>query len=62
MVRERKVHYTQSLEQTLIKRIDAIVDDPLNIFGSRTALVKYCVIQSLPKIEKQLKDETEQDE
>lgn len=57
MAKNRKQHLNFYLETELIKRIDKISEDPNNIFDDRSKIIRFCIKQQLPLIEKQIEEE-----
>jgi len=57
MGRTKKSHLNFYLENDIIKRMDIIVGDADNIFDDRSKIIRFCVKQQLPLIEKQIQEE-----
>lgn len=51
-----RVQFTVSMKADLLKRLDAMVDDPYTIFQNRSALLAHCVLDSLPEVEREAKE------
>jgi len=52
--REKKVPVPFHLETSIRERIQEVVDNPNSIFENRSNLIRYCIKQQLPIIEKEL--------
>lgn len=54
--REKKEPVPFHLEKSIKNRIQNVVDNPNSIFENRSNLIRYCIKQQLPLIEKELEE------
>lgn len=55
--KKKKDHINIYLDKEILQKIDQIVKDPYNIFEHRSMVIRYCIAQNLPILEKELEEQ-----